>query len=263
MSDQVEDMSDQVEVKVSGSGDMPTTKVEEILERMRNAAGVSSNKQLAEFMGLDPQVTTSAKKRGEVPSIWLVKISARTNISIDWLLYGEGPMRRGEKIHEDRAGYGCLSPEDFGIIPLLESWLAAGPDGEVIYDGIADRYPFKRFWLDRLVGKSDDRIKKLFLLKVHGDSMSPTINRGELILVDTFEAERTEIKVGSIYIVVQPDGKAVLKRLAVSERAGRISLICMSDNIAAYKAFEFELDPQKSILEYVLGRVRWAGKEFD
>ena len=93
--------------------------------------------------------------------------------------------------------------------------------------------------------------------------MSPTINRGEIVLVDTFEAERVEIKVGSIYIVVQPDGTAVLKRLAISERSGRTSLVCMSDNIAIYKPFEFELDTQKSILEYVIGKVRWAGKEFD
>ena len=52
----------------------------------------------------------------------------------------------------------------------MESWVAAGPGGEVVYDGIADYYPFKKFYLERLVGKSDERMKKLFLLKVRGDS---------------------------------------------------------------------------------------------
>ena len=95
-------MLDQIGQKVEGDTEMPTTKVNQILERMRTAAGVDSNKRLAEFMGLDPQVTTGAKKRGDIPSIWLVKMSARTKVSIDWLLYGSGPMHLGEEAREDQ-----------------------------------------------------------------------------------------------------------------------------------------------------------------
>lgn len=93
--------------------------------------------------------------------------------------------------------------------------------------------------------------------------MAPTISQGELVLVDTYEGERIEIKTGQIYLVVLPDGSVALKRLAISERAGKIRLVCISDNTADYKPFDFDLDPSKKILEYVIGRVRWAGKEFD
>jgi len=256
-------MAESINDKIKGSDDLPLNKVDQILERMRTAAKVPSNKQLSEFLGLDPQATTSAKKIGKIPPLWFIKISERSGVSIDWLLYGRGPIQRGEGTAHDQAQFGCLSSEEYGIIPLLESWVVAGPEGEVVYDGIADYYPFKRVWLERIVGKSSERIRKLFLLKVRGDSMSPTINRGELVLVDTFEAERVQIRVGSVYVVVQPDGTTVLKRLAVSRDAGRVFLVCMSDNIAVYKPFEFEISPSKSILEHVIGRVRWAGKEFN
>jgi len=49
----------------------------------------------------------------------------------------------------------------------------------------------------------------------------------------------------------------------LSKYETRLKLICISDNLAVYRPFEFDLDPEKSIKHYVLGRVRWAGKEFD
>ncbi|MFZ2445631.1 MAG: S24/S26 family peptidase [Syntrophobacteraceae bacterium] len=85
----------------------------------------------------------------------------------------------------------------------------------------------------------------------------------EIILVDTYEQERIQIQTGKIYLITMPDGSSAIKRLALSEHANRFKLICISDNLGVYRPFEFELDPGKSIKHYVLGRVRWAGKEFD
>ncbi len=149
------------------------------------------------------------------------------------------------------------------MVPQLESRVTAGPDGEILYEEIADHYPFKKWWVERLVGSSKEHQACLLLVKVRGESMIPTINPGEVILVDTYESERITIKNGSIYLVVLPDGSISLKRLAVSQRENRIWLICMSDNTAVFKPFEFELQPAQRLRNYVLGRVRWAGKEFD
>lgn len=149
------------------------------------------------------------------------------------------------------------------MIPLIEGWVRGGPEGEVLFEGIADHYPFKVYWLERLVGKSPERRKNLILVKVRGDSMSPTISHGEIALVDTYEAERIQVRTGRIYIVMQPDGTIVMKRLAISRENDRLRLICMSDNIAAYQPFDFEIPPDRRLKNYILGRVRWAGKEFD
>ncbi len=93
--------------------------------------------------------------------------------------------------------------------------------------------------------------------------MAPTINDGEIILFDTHEGERIRIITGDIYLVQLPDGTVSVKRLTLSREPEGTRLICNSDNVAAYRAFEFSLDLGRPIHSYVLGRVRWAGKEFD
>jgi phage repressor protein C with HTH and peptisase S24 domain len=222
------------------------------------------------------KVTHFAKKAGIPPGTFdnylkgrlpqaeqLLRIRETYGVNIDWLLTGEGEPYIGGRTKKEGLPEDCLSPEDFVIIPMLESRIAAGPEGEVLYEEVKDYYPFKRWWIEKFAGKTEARLKNLVLLKVRGDSMSPTIDQGEVILVDTHERERMEIRTGQIYLVTMPDGSSAIKRLALSETAGRQKLICMSDNVAVYRPFDFELDPAKSIKHYVLGRVRWAGKEFE
>lgn len=255
-------MEEQVNSKINSSDKMPLTKVDQILSRLKLATGASTDKEFAEFLGIDPQSTTSAKKRGEIPSVWLVRVAYRTNISIDWLLFGEGPMRRDE-VPPSISPESCLNVGQYGMIPLLESWVTGGPEGEIMYEGIADHYPFKKWWLDELVGRTEERKKHLVLVRVRGDSMSPTINPGEMALVDTYEGERIEVRAGRIYLVVLPDGAVAIKRIVLSEKDGCFKLACLSDNTADYRPFEFEVERGKRLKEYILGRVRWVGKEFD
>jgi phage repressor protein C with HTH and peptisase S24 domain len=141
--------------------------------------------------------------------------------------------------------------------------VTGGPNGAILYDEIADHLPFKRWWIDNLVGKSSERHENLLLVRVRGDSMNPTISQGEVALVDIHESERIQIRNGSIYLVILPDGSVALKRLALIEKDDHLRLLCLSDNISGYRPFEFDIEPSKKMKEYVLGRVRWAGKEFE
>jgi len=176
-----------------------------------------------------------------------------------WLLLGE-PSAGVCDVEGGPAGEGT---GDHVFIPLLESRVTAGPEGEILYGEIAEYYPFRKWWIEKLVGKSPERQGSLFLIRVRGDSMSPTINQGETALVDASEPERLEVLAGRIYLVILPDGAAALKRLVLSGDESGLKLACLSDNTADYRPFEFALDPEKSLKSYVLGRVRWAGKEFD
>ena len=74
--------------------------------------------------------------------------------------------------------------------------MTAGPEGEILFEEIADYYPFKTWWIDRMVGKDIERRSRLVLIKVRGDSMSPTNNQGETLMIDTWEAERINIRTG-------------------------------------------------------------------
>lgn len=135
--------------------------------------------------------------------------------------------------------------------------------GLIKTEEISDYYPFRRWWVEKLVGRSKEHIDSLLLIKVRGDSMSPTINQGEVALVDTHEAERLPVLTGRIYLVVLPGGSVAVKRLALTEREGRYKLLCLSDNVASYRPFEFDIEPGRKLKNHILGRIRWAGKEFD
>lgn len=182
---------------------------------------------------------------------FLQAVCRQFSVGAAWLLMGEGE-RKEESPREDHS-----------LIRLLESRVTAGPEGELLYEEIADLYPFKRWWVEKLVGKSPERQSQLLLIRVRGDSMSPTINQGEMALVDTFEGERIQVQPGRIYLIILPDGAVALKRLVLSGNQDGLRLACLSDNTSAYRPFEFVLDPGKSLKSYVLGRVRWAGKEFE
>ncbi len=182
-------------------------------------------------------------------------------VSPAWLLLGEGDPAVAAGPGSSKNGEGTA--ESYSLIPLLESRVTGGPEGEILFEEIADFYPFKKWWVEKMVGRSEERQKKLMLIRVRGDSMSPTINQGEMALVDTFEGERLQVLAGRIYLVILPDGTVALKRLVMSGDPGRLMLVCLSDNTADYRPFEFSLDPGKSLKSYILGRVRWAGKEFD
>ncbi|WP_143083103.1 S24/S26 family peptidase [Thermodesulforhabdus norvegica] len=73
-------------------------------------------------------------------------------------------------------------------------------------------------------------------------------------------SSRLEIKNGKIYLVRLPDGAISVKRVVLLKENQR--LLCQSDN-PIYEPFEFNIDPAKGIKWYILGRIRWVGREID
>ncbi len=193
---------------------------------------------------------------------FLETVCREFSVNPGWLLMGEEAVNMERDIacsSQDR----FVEREDYSLIPLLESRVTGGPDGEILYEEIADYYPFKRWWVEKLVGRCPEKHKNLILMRVRGDSMSPTINQGEIALVDTSEGERVQVLAGRIYLAILPDGTVALKRLVLTGDQEGLRLACLSDNTANYRPFEFPLASGKQLKTYVLGRVRWAGKEFD
>ena len=171
-------------------------------------------------------------------------------------------MYRHEKAEKPpEAPEKALDAEEYVFVPLLESYVTAGPDGGLIFEP-KDLYPFKKDWIIRKFGRSPEHWKALVLLQVRGDSMIPTIYPGEVALVDTWEAERLEPKSGKIYLVRLPDGTISIKRLVLKKEDGKMKLVCLSDN-PNYEPFEIEIDPERGLKYYVLGRIRWVGREVD
>jgi transcriptional regulator with XRE-family HTH domain len=187
--------------------------------------------------------------------LFLERVCRQFSVNPSWLVLGEGGPY-GSAAGGKPAG-------EHSLVPLLKSRVASGPDGEILYGDIEDHYPFKLRWIEKLVGKGEARRKGLFLVRVQGDSMLPTVNQGEVALVDSSDEERERVLAGRIYLVVLPDGATAMKRLVLSGDREHPRLVCLSENTAAYRPFEFALDPEKPLKNYVLGRIRWVGKEFE
>ncbi len=108
------------------------------------------------------------------------------------------------------------------------------------------RWPFDARWLQALGVRSD----MLSLIRVSGESMAPTLNDGDDIMVDRSDA--AEHLRDGIY-VLRLDDALMVKRLALTLRRGRVSI--RSDN-PLYPAFE---DVELKHVALV-GRVIWAGR---
>lgn len=232
----------------------------ERIKLLREKLGNITQADLARTLGI-PRHKIADIEFGKVKiSVELAELlEEKFNVSFRWALTGKGDIF----LPEPQVETPCLLADDYEAVPLLASRVVAGPEGEVLFEEIADYYPFKTWWIDRMVGNDVERRSRLVLIKVRGDSMSPAINQGDMVMIDTWEAERINILTGQIYMITMPDGGSALKRLALCEKEGKLKLICMSDNVAAYKPFEFELESRRPIHSYVIGRVRWVGKEID
>lgn len=72
------------------------SSVEEILERMRTVCGVKTDRELAKILHISASsVISSWKSRGRKPYAECEFLAAEMGISMDWLLTGKGPIKRG------------------------------------------------------------------------------------------------------------------------------------------------------------------------
>jgi phage repressor protein C with HTH and peptisase S24 domain len=125
--------------------------------------------------------------------------------------------------------------------------VSAGP-GAVVTEELGKPYfAFEERWLKAL---TPSQPSKLSIVRVEGDSMAPTLNAGDDILVDLGDCmERLR---DGIY-VLRIDDAVVVKRLALNPTARRVTV--QSDNPAYPDWPDCSLDEIKCI-----GRVIWSGR---
>jgi hypothetical protein len=84
--------------KPNNNGELKDKSIEteEIIGRLKEALGVTSDGQLANYLGISRQNIGAARKRQDVPPGWIYKVAALTGCSMDWLRFGHGAKIRGE-----------------------------------------------------------------------------------------------------------------------------------------------------------------------
>ena len=137
-----------------------------------------------------------------------------------------------------------------GLIPVKRSPVraSAGP-GAIPYEQAGKPYfAFDENWLKSL---TTSPAGSLSIIRVEGDSMAPTLNSGDDILVDPGDcAERVR---DGIY-VLRADEALVVKRLALHPAGRRVTV--QSDNPAYPDWPDCDIDDLQCI-----GRVIWAGRK--
>lgn len=136
--------------------------------------------------------------------------------------------------------------EELISVPVLDVQASAGPGAFADHEHTKARMRFDPGWLRGM--KLDPA--RLSVIQVRGDSMAPTLDDGDDILVDLGDAGAT-VRDG-IY-VLRLDGALNVKRLLVDRVRQRVSV--KSDN-PAYTSWP-TLDLSR--LD-VIGRVVWAGR---
>lgn len=185
---------------------------------------------------------------GSTPGIdKAVHIANSLGVNLDWLATGEGPMRPEERAPgrpQLDEGIGI----EFSLVPQYAVEASAGAGRVVERESEVGKLAFRRDWI-RQKGLS---AKDLVVIRVVGDSMSPTIRDGSLVLVDT---SQEHARADGIYVIMV-DGHLMAKRLQPDLAGG--GLYIRSDN-PAYR--EQHLTADQAADFRVIGRVVWAGGE--
>jgi len=178
----------------------------------------------------------------------LALIAKKTGYSIDWLLTGEGDVKRSEAIANiPEYTIGKDLGEDFVLVPRYEVMASAGGGAMVHSEQVVDHLAFRSEWVRNAL---DVSVKALALISVKGDSMEPTLSNGDLILVDT---STQKIDDNAIY-VLRFNGSLLVKRI---QRKFDGSVVIKSDN----QAYDPEVITGGAIEElHIVGRVVWGGR---
>lgn len=211
-------------------------------KRIRDAIDSSGKNmsQIAREVGITPQAVRAWREGLSTPSVEKMESLAKaTGRKLEWLAFGNGDS---EVIELDT---GIIS------IPIFDVKASAGT-GCINFDDnsqAVSRIDFREEWIRKNLRTAN--MQNLEIITAFGDSMAPTIESGELLVIDR---SVNEIMFDSIYVALL-NNELYVKRF---QRAPGRKLVMISDN-DKYRDFEIsETDDLR-----VIGRVvyHWRGSE--
>lgn len=235
-------------------------RFDEALGRLIQAVGGSDSGQLAVFLGISRQAINSAMAKNKIPPAWFVAVGEKTDISIDWLVKGVGPMRQGNA--EPSTAISCIVPADeppymspeaaptmgYTLVPKVKARLAAGTGSLETEGVVVGYYAFKTDFLRR-----KGRPKKMVLMDVAGDSMEPVLLESDTVLIDEGQ---NEIIPGGLF-AIGIENEVFVKYL--DRIPGK--LVLRSKN-PAYMPIEVDMNGDLAMSVRIIGRVVWSCREY-
>lgn len=201
------------------------------------------------------QVDISRLERGETvnpsPEL-LLNICQLQQPAVDlkWLVSGEGNKFQGHIVgtSEQPSTKGTVWSDDFVTFSLKDfGSLVEGAESQEP-EHLSDSLAFKKSWiLENLKAQPEDVI----LLEAYCDSMKPTLNKGDLILVDRAVNLVTN---DGLYCFYNSEKQVLIKRLQRSPEGG---VVVKSDN-PDYESFTLSGASWEEV--GIIGRIAWIGR---
>lgn len=225
-----------------------------------------SQKEFAEKLGTSQGVISDIEHgRKGISRNVLLALGTEFNINATWVLTGEGDMflprqisafktaeqtinsvnealiKNAESIDETITPPQKLNQNDF-VVPILDQSLSAGK-GQILPD---DDNPIGYIAVPKELKRYGNKLAAIY---VNGDSMEPTLQRGDLVVCDSCGWD------GDGIYALRMDGCGYVKRLA--RKPGK--LVVISDN-PKYETWE---ETTESEAVSIIGRVHYALKHVD
>ena len=210
----------------------------------RSASSAAFARRLRAIVGKTGSVSALARAAGTSGSAihkWLkaqsepsrdrlIALAQAAQVSLRWLATGEGAQQDGV-------------PEGYAMPPHRRLEVAGKPGARLSSGQIVDTIAFKQEWLQRRLGLEPNAV---VLVEAMGDAMTPTIEEGNLMMVDISEPP---FKDDGVYVIVRDE------RLCVRRVSRRLdgTIVASTDN-PAYSAETVQADSIK-----LVGRVVWRG----
>lgn len=219
-----------------------------------------SQSEVARAIGVRPQTIQQVETGETKRSRYLPDIADYLRVPFNWIVRG-GPLPAELAMEGDRAVVQAetelasersteLTPAAASSVTEIPVMDARGSMGHGVlapeHDTILDFMRVSTAWLRRNLTVSQPR--NLAVITAYGDSMSPTFNDGDILLVDR---GIIDIKLDAVY-VLERDGELYVKRV---QRRLDGALIIKSDNPLYDQTV---IDSPEAAGLRVLGRVVWA-----
>ncbi len=229
---------------------------EEALERIYKATGTSTQVQLAEVLDIRQSSISDAKRRKSVPADWLLKLYENQGLNPSWIKQGSEPMF----LDDDKAKAFEATPDQ----PRMLFNLGFRSRDEAALNRI------KRVPVSTWSGKAHDKRKwipnkhtnislpdflyrqNLVVVRVDGESMTPTLRKGAFIGVDESEHD---IKTGEIFAMHLENEGLVLRRMYHNADQGVYELRADNPDFPSFTV------PSPNIQQYIVGQVIWVIQE--
>ena len=204
-------------------------KVKELMQ----SAGLTQA-SLAQMMGVTRQAVHKWVNEGVLPSDRdrLRKLAEVLKVQPETLLFGEATQTSSLVIEDD----------DYVLIPHLDIRASCGTGIENFERPLVKLIKVAREWLR--IHAPYASIKHLHIIMADGDSMSPSFESGDMLLVDT---SQTDVRSDAVF-VFRYQSEIFVKRIQRISHGLRV----LSDN-PAYPPFEI-LDDDTNSVE-VIGRI--------